>query len=541
MFINYAEIPGTRELFLDYLYNFEKVAKFYKKDFRNTSEYEKTFSDLKSYQRDNMKELVDILTNQYSELKPSKQTKKNIELLKSDNTIAIVTGQQLGIFGGPLYTLYKTITAIKLVNSLKSKYEEYNFVPVFWMEGDDHDFDEISSLKIVGENSRLEKIIYDDGSLEETNRGSVGSIAFNENLSSVLSTLDKNLRKTEFKEDLINLINSTYKSGNTFYESFRALLFNLFDEYGIVIINPVDPEIKKLLTPIFMKEIDNFNSHTKDIVETSAELDEIYHAQVKVKPINIFVSDESGRFLLEPVDDEFRLKGKRKKITKDDLFQLLEKRPEVFSPNVLMRPICQDYLLPTAFYIAGPSEISYFAQAIPLYEFFGIPQPIIYPRVSATIVEKMVKKIAVKYNLDYLDFFIDNKTLNKNVVNSLSEIDLNSLFQKADRDSELIFKELKKKLLSIDKTLNDVTLKSQQRVKQSFENLKSKSEKAQSTQHEAVLRQLNKAQNLIYPNDNLQERELNFIYFAHKYGMEIFKWIFNEMSINKFEHQIIEL
>ena len=541
MYINYSDLPDYQNLFLDYLYEFDNVSKFYPKNFREIENYNRTLEDLKNYIRPHREEVSDIIRKQYSDYKISKQTDSNIESLKSENTFAVVTGQQVAIFGGPLYTFYKIITTIKLCSQLKEKYDEYNFVPIFWMEGDDHDFEEIKSINIFDKTNSIKKIIYDDGLDEEIERGSVGSLKFNENIKSTINELEDSLRDTEYKNDLLNLIKKCYSEGTKFKEAFKKLLHSFFDEYGLIIFDPQDKEVKEILLPIFKKEIESFSDHTNEIVLKSAELDDIYHAQVKVKPVNLFYSDEKGRYLIEPVDEEFRFKGKRKRIGKIELLNLLHYDPSSFSPNVLLRPICQDYILPTAVYVGGPSELSYFAQVMPNYSFFEVVDPIIFPRSSATIIEKHIFSTLQKYDLSISDIFRKKRELINRVLKSISDIDINSLFSETKNNIDLELEKIKSTLLAIDKNLIDSTNKSMQRIFQNLEVIKEKSEKAQAAKHETVIKQLDKVRMVIYPQENLQERELSFINFANKYGLDIFKWIFNELTINKYEHQIIEL
>ena len=190
MFIDYSEIPGSQKLFLDYIYDFDTVKKFYEKNFREIENYADHFSAVASQQKPHKDALVSIIKNQYSGYKLSKQTESNIEAFHSGKTIAIITGQQLGLFGGPMYTIYKTMTAIKLCRYLKEKFETYHFVPVFWLEGDDHDFEEIRSVNIPDSSSGTVKLLYDDGKDTEINRGSMGYLDFNENIEDVINKLD---------------------------------------------------------------------------------------------------------------------------------------------------------------------------------------------------------------------------------------------------------------------------------------------------------------------------------------------------------------
>ncbi len=542
MFINFRDIPGHQNLFLDYLYKFENVKEFYENDFRNKDEYLNKFKKISGSERIFRNEIPNIILKLYSNLEPSQKTKDNISSLKEKNTLTIVTGQQLGILGGPLYTFYKIITAIKLASSLSERYAEYNFVPVFWLEGDDHDLEEVSHINFVNDKNELLKLNYGEVNPDDEIKVSVGNIKFNNSISTFFEELSKNLRDTEFKEPLLTKLKSFYKEGKTYRESFSELIFWLFDEYGLVMFNPQDNEIKSLLKPIFKKEIKEFRTHTEKLVNVSARLEEIYHAQVKVKPINLFYGNEEGRFSIEPMDEGgYRLKRKKKKFTNEEILSEIENNPQYFSPNVLLRPICQDYILPTAFYIGGPSEISYFAQVMKIYSLFNIEPPYIYPRSSATIVEKNINSILEKYNLSVVDIFTDIEKLKSMVVEEISATSMEDVFNKAQHDIDLTLDNLKEKLFVIDKTVAETTVKYREKIFHYLNELKDKSKDSQAKKHEITLRQIDKASVALYPHSNLQEREFNFIYYANKYGMDFLKKLFDEIELNKFEHQTLKL
>lgn len=542
MFINYKEIPGNTKLFLDYLSSFDKVQKYYKYNFRDKEQIITKFKQLSESPNEIRAELSSIISGQYKNLTPSSKTLKNISSLKNKETIAVITGQQLGILGGPLYTVYKIITAIKLCSHLSERYDNYNFVPVFWLEGDDHDFEEVRSINILNDNNELIKISYKDGETEEEqNRGSIGFLKFKDPIRQFISEFESQLRNTEFKNLISDKLNNFYASGKTFKESFKELLFWLFDEYGLIIFDPQDPEVKNLLKPIFKKEISDFRNHTEKLVHISADLEETYHAQVKIRPINLFYNYDEGRYLIEPVENEFRLKGKRKKFSFEELNNLIDSESEKFSPNVLLRPICQDYLFPTGFYVGGPSEIAYFGQILPLYDFYKIDPPIVYPRSSVSIVEKSLKSILDKYSMSLTDIFTDSNKLKNKIINDISDRNLDEIFKEAKNQIDLTFDNLKEKLFEIDKTMTDVTSKYRAKVLGYMDELSVKATEAQKKRYEITLRQVDKASVNLYPNLNLQERELNFFNYANKYGVELLKKIFDLLVINKFEHQVIEL
>lgn len=542
MFINFSDIPNHQNLFLDYMYEFENVKDYYKYNFRNKEQYSSIFKSISESRKNKQLNLASILNDQYSALQNvSVKTSRNIQLLEKEKTIAVVTGQQLGILGGPLYTLFKIITAVRLSNQLTERYDEFKFVPVFWLEADDHDFNEVRSINLLDNENQILNLGYNEEINDDDAKQSIGNIKFDESLNEFFNRFESGLRDTEFKNELIFKLKEFYRIGKSFKQSFKELLFWMFDEYGLVIFDPQDPQVKSLLKPIFQKEINDFALHTQKLIQTSAKLEELYHAQVKVKPVNLFYHTDDGRYSVEPVDELFKLRRKRKQFTKDEILAEIEASPEKFSPNVLLRPICQDYLLPTGFYIAGPSEIAYFAQVTPLYDFYNIESPIIYPRSSATILEKNVSSGLDKYDLNINDIFLGLDELKEKVIAGLTENNIETAFEEASKEIELTFDKIKENLFAIDKTLVDSSGRYKDRIMSSILELKTKAVKAQENKHETTIRQLTRLSNLLYPLGNLQEREINFTYFYNKYGKDFIRKVYDDISVSEFEHQIISL
>jgi bacillithiol biosynthesis cysteine-adding enzyme BshC len=523
------------------VYEFNNVKDFYLSDFRNKDAYHDHFHTITKEQNPLLFKLPEIIAEQYNAFQPSSKTLKNIALLKEPKTLAVFTGQQLGVLGGPLYTIYKTITAIKLAQHLNERYDEFNFVPVFWLEGDDHDFNEVNSVTIINEENNLATIAYEDSLPEGEFRGSVGELTFSDAIHTFLHGFQNSLRKTEFTEAIISELREIYQEGKSFKQSFRQLIFNYFDQYGLIIFDPQQKEIKKLLKPIFQEELLNYRQHSEKLILRSAALEETYHAQVKVRPINLFMNYEKGRYAIEPVEEHFRLKNKRVKFTQEELLKLITDTPELFSPNVILRPICQDYLFQTAFYVGGPSEVSYFSQVLPLYEEFQIPAPIIYPRSAATIIEKGVQTVFEKYQLNLVDFFLNADKIAEKVINNLSEYDTEADFAQTQKELEKAIDGLKEKLTVLDKTIGDSADRYKLKMINTLNEFKGKANEAQKRKYETALRQTTKTSLAVFPNANLQERELNYYYFANKYGKSFIRILFDELAINKFEHQVINL
>jgi len=540
MSIKYSEIPTNPQLFIDYVENFEKVKEFYPTNFRNN---EDLIKNLENFNKDleHREKLVQILKKQYADENISEKTKQNIEDLLSENTFAIVTGQQLGILLGPLYTIYKIITSIKLADQLNEIYPELKFVPIFWLEGDDHDFNEVNWIKILDNENSLTKIVYQDGLDAETNRGPMGNYQFDLTIENFIEKISSSLRETEFKSDVINLIKKFYYPGASFKSGFVGLLKMFFDKYGLIIFDPQDIEVKDWLKDIFRKDIESYQFISEELILRSARLEENYHAQVKIKPINLFYLEDGGRYLIEPAGNDFRLKGKRKKFTKEQLVAEIASSPEKFSPNVILRPVCQDFIFPTAYYVAGPSEICYHAQIYPYYAIHNLTPPILFPRSSATLIEAKVQNILNKYELKLQDFFNDLETLATNITDKNSEIVVQNVFEEVFREIEEPFNKLKENLIKIDPTLEDVIKNAQNRIFQTLGVVKEKALVAQKKKNEIIFRQIYKTSNILFPDENLQEREINFIYFANKYSLNFIDFVFENLNINLFEHQLIQI
>lgn len=541
MNISFNDILPENNLYNDFLYDFGKVDKFYSNDFRDVNGYKSIFQKLSEKKNDNLEIIKDNLLKLYSKYQPSEKTIENIKKLPSKNTIAVFTGQQLGLLGGPLYTIYKVFTAIKLSEELNEQFSDFNFVPVFWMAGDDHDFEEISFINLINKENNLVKIIYDDGNPINFNRGAVGNIILNENINIFKEEIKTNLRETDYTPSFLDFIENILTDTISLRQSFFNFLYQIFDDTGLIIFDPQEQYVKNLLKPIFKKELENYKTHTAALLSNSIDLDEQYHAQVKIKPINLFMEDNSGRHLIEPIENEYRLKGKRKRISKEEIFDTLEKNPEKFSANVLLRPICEDYLFRTGFYIGGPGEISYYAQTGPLYNNFDIPQPIVFPRASATVLESNIAKIIVKNNLTTKDFFRGDNYVKALVLDNIGDLDLNGKF---DNVKSLISTQLDNlgiELSQIDKNIVNNVESVKNKVLHQLDVLLNKSNNAYERKHEVSLRQISKVCNVVHPNNNFQERELCILNFINKYGFDFIDWLYNELDIRAYQHQILEI
>jgi bacillithiol synthase len=540
--IEFSKLPhagGLSDLFNDYISDFQKVQNYYETDFHVIDNFVHRCETIKqSY--NHRQAVYNILLRQNQDFECGEQTFENLNRFQEENTFAIVTGQQVGILGGPLYTLYKIFSLLQITDHLNKNNTDKFFIPIFWLESEDHDFEEVNHVKIVNNENQIKIINYPAPSKSDV-RGSVGEVTFDISIAAFIQEVSSSLPNSEYKTQIIDLISKAYIPGITFEKAFAQWINLLIPNSGIIFISPKDKSIKKLLSEVFQKEINDYPKTSQLVIQKSAELEESYHAQIKPRALNLFIFYKEGRYLIEPREHDFSLKGTRKFFAKDELLEIAANSPELLSPNVVLRPICQDKLLPTAAYIAGPSEIAYFAQLKPVYKHFGISMPIIYPRASATIVEDKVARVLDKYELGLESIFEGYDSITDRVVDFVSEVKIEDLFNDSAKRIIDILNEMKFGLGYIDQTLLGTLENTQAKIEGAFQVLKEKTHAAQKHKHEIAIKQVEKVLNNLFPDGNFQERELNIINYLNKYGLDFHKWLKGEIQIDKFEHQIIEI
>jgi bacillithiol synthase len=532
---------GFSRLFVDYIDHYSHVKDFFIGDFRDKSVWQSRLQAVTHREMDRFT-ITQILLDQNRDYHCGIKTLANIDLLLNENTVAVVTGQQVGLFTGPLYTLYKILTTLKLTEHLAQQYPEFNFVPLFWLEGEDHDIEEVSSFSFLNASNELQQLRYPhEEKTNEKNVGAVGSVNLDESIGLLFGSLHQALLPTEYSSKVFELFETAYQKGMTFSRAFIHLVNVLLENSGLIFFDPHNPNTKKILQPVFERELTNISHSCQLVITQSEQLEKQYHAQVKPRAVNLFLFHNGGRYAIEPHDQGFSLKGTRRILSKEEMFGLLNTEPHLFSPNVILRPICQDYLFPTLTYVAGPSEIAYFAQFKLLYEYFNIPEPILYPRCSATIVEDRIQKVINKYGLQSVDFFTDIDALKSRITASISDFKVEELFSNTLGTVSESLTSLKGGLESIDPTLVPAMENTLSRMQGALNGLKEKTLAAQVRQNEISLRQLDKVAVNLFPHSNLQEREMNIIYFLNKYGLELLRWLRSELVLDKFMHQVINL
>ena len=340
--------------------------------------------------------------------------------------------------------------------------------------------------------------------------------------------------------NLFNIIRNNYRQGTDLKTAFAGFMNSLLVNKGLIFIDPTDIRIKTFLKPVFEKELNTFPQACEKVINTSVELEENFTVQVKPKPINLFYIHEGNRYLLEPRENEiFALKHSRQKFSREELFGFLESNPERFSWNVVTRPICQDYILPTVAYIGGPSEISYFAQFRDVYNFFGMTMPVIYPRTSVTVLEGRVIGFLEKYNVKFNELFYE-KDLSKKLLKENSVVSADEIFSEMKEELTGIFYTYEKELSRIDANQTESFTKRNRQFLDSLDVARDKFSAFQTKQNEVLSNQFQKVLLFVFPDNTLQERVLNITYFINKYGFDFIDLLMKDISVDDFSHQLID-
>ncbi len=514
----FSALPGVTRLFLDYCARSHSAPNYFLGHFSDVMAYEThlQFLEQRTYHR---REVAARLRELNAGAGAGAATMTAIDALEREGSFAVVTGQQMGLFLGPVYTVYKALTARALALWLTEQFPAYTFVPVFWMETEDHDLVEADTAAFIDAANDLQTVhAFVDEAVRAVNLRAVGALPFDAGITDAVARVIAESVQTEFTPWLKDILERSYREGNTFAGAFATLFHALFPDAGIVLLDPADVAIKQLLVPVILQEIDTHPVSGEEVIKRSAELEERYHAQIKPRAVNLFLTHKGSRHALEPGEAGFFLRGTRQRFSHEELVELATTQPELFSANVLLRPVFQDYLLPTAAYVAGPAEVSYFAQLQPVYDHFKVPMPIVAPRASVTIIEKKIQKVVDKFDISYGSIFEDPDTIYRNMTTNADEGDaLRRLEEFRMRMSDML-PELATIASSVDPNLGEPAKSTMGSIERALELFATKAFNAYKQRDSVVRRQLEKMQVYTAPGGKPQERVYSIVTFLNKYG-----------------------
>lgn len=443
--------------------------------------------------------LVKALKKQYQDFRVTEATGEHISLLEQNKTFTVVTGHQLNLFTGPLYFLYKIISTINLTRQLKQTYPEYEFVPVYWMATEDHDFDEINYFNFKGQKVQWNKEV----------SGAVGQLK-TDGLDEVFQTFATELGNTASAKELKNLFQNAYLEHSNLADATRFLANELFGAYGLVIIDGDDVELKKLLVPFAQQDIFE-NTPFHKVSETISELSKVssdYLIQVNPREINYFYLLDGIRERIVEKDGGFHVNNTEMVFSASELKTELSNHPERFSPNVIARPLYQEVILPNLCYIGGGGELAYWLELKSYFDELGVTFPMLLLRNSALVLtEKQSKKIG-KLDLKIADLFLNQNSFINKKIRDISNIDIDFSTQKQYLEEQ--FQGMYKLAEETDKSFIGAVKAQEVKQKKGLDALEKRLLQAQKRKLKDHVVRITDLQNTLFPNQSLQERQLNF-------------------------------
>lgn len=484
MTIHQLRIEETHQfssLLSDFINRKETLAPFYDQ-FPDLQGFEKQIN-LKKIPTESRQTLVKVLTKQYEGV----SNPPDFSVLLQENAFTVTTGHQLNLCTGPLYVIYKLITTINLAKRLKSQFPDYDFVPVYWMATEDHDFAEINHFTLFGKTYTWQTDL----------NGAVGRM-------NPQGALDELADKPEF-------FARAYGQAPTLSSAVRTYTHELLGNEGLVCLDADDSDLKRLFASVVRDELLHHTAYGK-VIEQSAKLTAAgYSTQVTPREINLFYLTDGLRERIVKEGDGYRVLNTDLRFSEAEILQLLEDEPEKFSPNVILRPVYQEVILPNLAYIGGPGELAYWLQLKSVFEHYGLPYPILMPRNLALVINAASVKRMEKLGVSIEELFWDEVKLRKTFVerNSQHTLDLSTDIQQLT----LIFEQVLAKALLIDKTLEGVVNGEKQKTLNAFDNLEKRLKKAEERNQETEVNQLIGLKNKLFPGGGLQERSENFLNF----------------------------
>jgi bacillithiol biosynthesis cysteine-adding enzyme BshC len=501
-YISYQDTHSFSKLVLDYVDDEPFLKPFY--SFRPDMDGLKKAIDSRNF-KGNRAELVDVLTQQYQHIKTNRSVNHNIQLLAKENTFTITTGHQLNLFTGPLYFIYKIVTTITLALELKIAYPDKNFVPIYWMATEDHDFEEINHVNVDEKNISW---------IQQTN-GATGRLS-TKTVAAAIMAYKGYLGISKNGKKLAKLVESAYLENDNLADATRVLVNSLFERYGLVIINADDVKLKKQFSEIITEDI--IGQYSSKLTEkTSAELtDKGYKTQVNGREINFFYLKDNLRERILEKDNQYLVNHTEISFSKEQLEAEIRNHPENFSPNVIMRPLYQELILPNIAYIGGGAEVSYWMQLKANFDFYKIDFPVLLLRNSALVIDKRSAENLSKLGFKLEDVFLPVAELQKTWVKNNSNANLN--LSNEINSIQALFDQIKSNASKIDKTLVLSADAAKTRTNNLLSNLEKKLYRAEKRKHEVSLKQIENVKNRLFPTGVLQERVLNIAPMYVNYG-----------------------
>ncbi len=510
--INIAEIPQTSLLIKDYLTGNKSVVPFYHRSFTQDNMIEQAKEKLSQYTY--RKELVQELSLQLQNLSLSEKQQDNLHKLSLDNTVTVTTGHQLNLMTGPLYFIYKILHTIKLCDSLNKQQNEINFVPMFWIATEDHDFEEINHFYFKGKKTEW----------KEEHKDFTGDISTS-GLKQTLSRFYEELKYFPKGKELRTIIEKSYFSEKNLADATRVLVHELFKSYGLLFIDGNSKALKKLFIPYIQDDIREQKSN-QVISQTIEKLKPDYKIQVNPRKINFFYHNNQERNRIDETNGKYYILGTCKNFSQEEILSEIENNPEKFSPNALLRPVYQELILPNVAYIGGNAEIAYWLELKDYFDSQKLPFPILIPRNSFLLITENQKTKMEKFQWKEENLFVPKEEIIFSLVNHNSTVKFD--FPGYENRLKNIFDDLLEESQQTDSSWKNMIFAQQKKQLNGLEKINKRFYKAERLKHQEWVSNFENLYSEIFPKNSWQERTENFSYYYANQGNEFLELLYKE-------------
>ncbi len=534
--IDIRHLPWVRRLAADYAYGFERLAPFFSGNPADLAAWRAAVARAQRHPRER-EGLVALLAAQQERREAPAAAREAAARLADPRAVAVVTGQQAGLFGGPLYTLLKAVTAIKVAAQVAGEVGA-PAVPVFWIEAEDHDWNEVNACRVLDGEMRPQTVTL--GTPLGAGEGPVASVRLDPAIFFAIDILRSALPETEFTTEVLEQLGRAYQPGFGMSEAFGRWLESVLGGLGLVVYDASDPAAKPLAASVFARELESPGESTRLALEAGQALVDLgYHAQVVPHADNVALFRLDG--IRRPIhfrEGRFVI-GDHETVAAPALREEALSEPASFSPNVLLRPVVQDALFPTVCYVAGPNELAYLAQLKPIYERFGVPEPLFVPRATATLLDSAAARFLSRYGLGF-ELLPPG---DEGALNRLLEAQLPPSVEEALREAGSTIDARMERLIeavpSIDPTLERTARSALGRMQHDLRALHDKIIQAAKRKDETLRRQFGRTRALAFPDGQPQERAVGFVYFLNRYGPALVDRLREDLPIDMGTHWVL--
>ncbi len=536
----FHQIPHTTPLFLDYLSYTPSVQRFYPRS-PMFSDWLKDEARCVQYDPARRAKVSEILERQNRAWGASLETMANVDRLRR-GALATVTGQQVGLFGGPVFSIFKALTAVKMAEQATAM--GVDCVPIFWLATEDHDLAEVNHVSLLGAQGFPEQIAVESHGVPDA---PVGTIRFGPEIDAVVEHAASLLGESE----VTTCLRESYRQGETLGSGFARLFARLFAEWGVILLDPADKEFHEVAKPLFRAAIEKSSELDEALLARGKALEAAgYHQQVKVTSATTLLFEVKNgartvvRRKVNGAGTEF-LGGKDgdgkhgDRMSLQQLLERIDEAPENFNPNVLFRPVVQDFLLPTLAYTGGAAEVAYFAQVAVVYEkLLGRITPVL-PRFSATLVEPKAERILTRYHLSLPDVLRGPEEVREVIAARSLPPDLQTQFSASHANVERSMTALRDAIGKLDSTLIAAADRARTSMWYQVNRLQRRAARAELLRNEVITRHADALSNALFPYRQLQEREIAGVSFVARYGLSLLENLYDVMHTDCHDHQVI--